>query len=160
MRKAYLVLVLVTLAAGMSLALELGGKTGIGLRADGFSVRRFLNNSFGLDASLSYSGGTKTGQADSSGYNYALGGFYVKEIYPSTLLEIGASVQAWQGLDAGVYYNGLSFNPFIGGECFINDHVAVDGKVFLGVYGSEMMGAVRTTSLDVLSGNLGAHIYL
>jgi hypothetical protein len=160
MRKVGLLIVLVTLLAGMSMALDLSGKTGVGLRADTLSVRRFVNNNFAVDVSAFYSTGTKTGQADSYQYDYALGGFYAKEIFTNTLLEIGATLQGWQGKDAGQYFNGLGINPFIGGECFINNHVSLDGKVFIGAYSHETMNGGRTTSLDVLTGNLGAHIYL
>jgi len=130
------------------------------LRADSFSVRHFICNNFGLDASISYTSSTKTGQADSNDSNYALGGFYVREIYPNTLFEAGATFQYWLGSDAGISYNGVSINPFIGAECFINDHVALDGKFFIGDFGNDMTGATRTTDLNFLGGNLGAHIYL
>jgi len=160
MRKVLTAMVLVSVLAGMSMALDLTGKTGIGLRASNFSIRHFVNNSFGLDIGVGYSSSTDTSApADSNASTYSLGGFYAKEIYQNTLFEVGATLQGWQGLYQGTYYNGLSINPFVGGECFINDHVSFDGKVFLGTYGSQMMGPVRTTSLDILSGNLGAHIY-
>jgi hypothetical protein len=101
-----------------------------------------------------------TGQPDYSEYDYSLGCFLVREIYPNTLLEYGALLQGWQGNDSGSFYSGVGINPFIGGEVFINDHAALDGKIFLGAYSSEMWGGTRTTHLDVLTGNLGAHIYL
>ncbi|MFA6431235.1 MAG: hypothetical protein WCV91_02490 [Candidatus Margulisiibacteriota bacterium] len=159
MKKLLLSLVLVSLVAGMSLSLELTGKTGFGLRADTFSIRRFVNNNFGVDLNAFYNGSTQSGQADSNLYSYALGGFYAREIYSNTLLEIGATLQGWQGSDAGANFNGLMLNPFVGAECFINDHFAIDGKIFLGAYGSAMQGAIRSTSISLLDGNLGAHIY-
>jgi hypothetical protein len=161
MKKACLLLVLVTLLAGLALALELGGKTGVGLRATSFSVRRFVNNNFGIDISASYSGSTLTGQADSSAGSLALGGFWAREIYPNTLLEIGATVQDTQGSNAGDFTNRLGINPFIGGEVFVNDHLALDGKLFIGSYLSQMAASgIRRTYLEILTGNLGAHIYL
>lgn len=160
MKKACLLLLLVTLLAGMSLALELGGKIGVGLRATSFSIRRFLNNNIGFDLSAFYSSSTQTGQADSNISNLSLGGFYVREVYPNTLLEIGATLQNNQGSSAGVFFNRVGFNPFIGGEVFINDHVALDGKIFTGAYFSQMSAAgTRMTFFDFLTGNLGAHLY-
>lgn len=160
MKRALMILFLVPLLAGMVPAQDLTGKTGVGLRADGFSIRRFVSNSFAFDASIDYINSTRSGQADSNTYDYALGGFYVREIFPNTLFEAGVTLQGWQGLDAGAYYNGVSINPFVGAECFINDHFALDGKIFLGDYGSEMEGATRSTDITFLDGNLGAHIYL
>jgi hypothetical protein len=159
MKKVILLLVLVPLLAEMSLALDLGGKTGFGLRADTFSIRRFVNNNFGLDLSLSYAKSTESGLSDSNSYNYSLGGFYAREIFTNTLFEAGATLQGWQGSDAGDNYNGVGINPFIGGEVFINDHVSLDGKVFLGDYYCVMMGSTRVTRISALDGNLGAHIY-
>jgi len=154
-------LVLVALLAGVSLAMELGGKTGFGLRADSFSVRRFFNNSCAVDLGGFYANSAKTGQGDSNQISVFLSGFYVREIYPGTLLEAGAAIQNDQGSEAGVFFNSLSLNPFVGGEVFINDHVSLDGKVFFGAYSSAMSpGSIRTTSFDILTGNLGAHIYL
>lgn len=159
MKKVLMVLLLIPLLAGMAPAKNLAGKTGVGLRADGFSIRRFMNNNFALDVSAGYSSSTQSGQANSLNYDYALGGFFVREIYPNTLFEVGATLQGWHGFDAGAYYTGFSINPFIGAECFINDHFAIDGKVFLGDYGSEMMGTTRSTDISFLDGNLGAHLY-
>ncbi|MFA5848215.1 MAG: hypothetical protein WC855_15100, partial [Thermodesulfovibrionales bacterium] len=79
---------------------------------------------------------------------------------PNTLLEIGVNVLGWQGYDAGTFYSGLELDPFIGAECFINDHVGLDGKVFFGAYSSQMEAGSRSTALNVLTGELGAHIYL
>jgi len=161
MKKALVLLVMVLLLAGVSLAMELGGKTGFGLRADSFSVRRFINNSFACEVGGYYANSSKTGQADSNQISAFLSGFYVREIYPNTLLEAGASLQNDQGNDAGVFFNSLSLNPFVGAEVFINDHVALDGKLFIGAYSSAMSpNSVRSTSFDLLTGNLGAHIYL
>jgi hypothetical protein len=161
MKKVLVLLVMALLLAGVSPAMELGGKTGFGLRADSFSIRRFINNNWAVDLSGFYANSSKTGQADSNQITGALGAFYVKEIYPNTLLEVGATIQNDQGNAAGVFFNSLSLNPFIGGEAFINDHVSLDGKVLIGAYSSEMSPSnVRTTSFDVLTGNLGAHIYL
>jgi hypothetical protein len=161
MKKTLVLLVMVALLAGVSMAMELGGKTGFGLRAGSFSVRRFINNSCAVELGGYYANASKTGQADSNQISAFLSGFYAKEIYPNTLLEIGAAIQNDQGNEAGVFFNSLSLNPFIGGEVFINDHVALDGKLFIGAYSSAMSpGNVRTTSFDALTGNLGAHIYL
>jgi hypothetical protein len=160
MKKACLLLVLVTLLAGMSLALELGGKTGLGLQESGFSVRHFVNNNLGFDVAASYYGRTRTGQSDSNEYDYSLGCFMAREIFSNTLLEYGAMVQGWQGSDAGTFYSGLELDPFIGAECFINDHAALDGKVYFGAYSSDMEGGARATSLHLLTGSLNAHIYL
>ncbi|MFA4844299.1 MAG: hypothetical protein WC632_05035 [Candidatus Margulisiibacteriota bacterium] len=159
MKKACLLLLLVTLLAGTSLALELGGKTGVGLRATSLSVRGFVNNNFGLDLSVFYSNSTQSGQADSNIDNLALGLFYVREVYPNTLLEIGTTVQDNQGSSAGVSFDRVAFNPFVGGEVFINDHVALDGKVFFATYLSQMSAGSRTTWLYFLNSNLGVHIY-
>lgn len=159
-KKAFAILFLVPLLSGMVMAMDLGGKIGVGLRADGFSIRKFVNNNFGLDFCANYSGSTQTGATDTKSYDYSVGGFWVKEVFTNTFFEVGATLQGWQGNDiAGSYYNGLSINPFVGAECFINDHVAIDGKIFLGLYSSEMNGATRATGIDFLSGNLGAHIY-
>jgi len=160
MKKLLTTLVLVPFLAGMVMAMDLGGKLGIGLRADGFSIRKFVNNNIGLDLSANYDNSTQTGKSDTKNYDYSVGGFWVKEIYEKTFFEAGATLQGWQGNDnTGSFYNGLSINPFVGAECFINEHVSIDGKFFIGLYNSEMNGATRTTSLDFLSGNLGAHIY-
>jgi hypothetical protein len=160
MKKACLLLALVTLLSGMSLALELGNKIGVGLRATNFSVRYFVNNNLGLDLGGSYSNSSQTGQADSNMTTVSLGGFYVREVYPNTLLEIGATLQDDQGNSTGVFFGRLGFNPFIGGEVFINDHVSLDGKAFLGAYSSQMSASgTRATYLNILTGNLGAHIY-
>lgn len=159
-RKMLAVLFLVPLLAGMVAAQDLAGKTGFGLRASSFSIRRFVTNNFGIDLGIDYLSRTlTTDPADSNRSNYSVGGFWVKEIFPNTLLEVGATLQGWQGSDAGTFFSALAINPFIGAECFINDHVSIDGKIFLGAYGSQIVGATRSTSLSILSGNLGAHIY-
>jgi len=159
MKRMLMSLMIVLLMTGMSMAMDLTGKNGIGVRANNLSFRHFVNNNFGFDIGADYSNATLTGLADSNNYNYALGGFWAKEIYKDVLLEIGATVQGWHGFDSGVYYNGVSINPFVGAECFINEHFAVDGKVFIPVYGSQMSGITRSTNTSLFSGNLGAHIY-
>ena len=160
-RKALTVLFLIPLLAGMVMAMDLGGKLGIGLRADTFSIRKFVNNNLGLDVFAGYGTSTKTGQTDASTLGYGVGGFYAKEIYQNVLLEAGASLHGWQGINGltGNYFDGFAIIPFIGAECFINDNVSFDGKVELGAYGSGMSAGTRSTSLNVLAGNLGAHIY-
>lgn len=160
MKKVLTFLILFSLLSGMSMAMDLTGKTGIGLRADSLSIRRFISNNFALDLSLDYFAGTRTGQADNNNYDYALGGYWVKEVFKDVLFEAGATVEGWHGFDAGAYFNGVGFNPFVGAECFINEHFAVDGKIFITAYNSEMKGTARKTDTTSLSGNLGAHIYL
>lgn len=145
---------------GQALAFDLAGKCGFGLRSSAFSYRKFINNNWGIDLSAAYNSGTQSGQADSNQIDYAAGAFWVKEIFPNVLFEAGATLQQWQGTAAGTYYNGLSINPFIGGECFINDHFAVDFKIFVFDYYSQMTGPVRSTGTSLFDGNLGAHIYL
>ena len=159
MKKVLMFVMLFSLLAGTSMAMDLAGKTGIGLRADSFSIRHFVNNNFAWDLGLGYDTSTKTGVSDSSEYVYSIGGYWVKEVYNNVLLESGVTLQGWSGIDAGAGFNGVGINPFIGGECFVNDHFAVDGKIFIAAYGSQMEGAVRQTSTSILDGNLGAHIY-
>jgi hypothetical protein len=154
-------LIMVSLLAGMSIAMDIKGKTGVGLRADGFSVRHFVNNSFGFDIGANYYNSTESGLTDSNNYNYSIGGFWAKEVFKDILLEAGATLQGWNGYNAikDLNYNGFGINPFIGAECFINEHFSLDGKVFIAAYGSQMEGTDRTTDTNVLNGNLGAHIY-
>ncbi|MCX5750450.1 MAG: hypothetical protein NT099_02070 [Candidatus Saganbacteria bacterium] len=160
-KKALAVLFLVTLLAGMVEAQDLAGKVGIGLRADTFSIRKFVSNNLGLDVFAGYVGSTRTGQTDANMLGYGLGGFYANEIYKDVLLEAGAVLHGWQGIDGttGNSYTGAAIIPFIGAECFINSHFSLDGQVELGAYGCTMMGNTRSTSLNVLTGSLGAHIY-
>ena len=161
MKKVLTALIVVLLLAGVSMAMDLKGKNGIGLRADNLSFRHFVNNSFGFDIGGNYFRSTQAGLTDSNNYNYSIGGFWVKEVYKDVLLEAGAALQGWHGYNAitDLNYNGVAINPFIGAECFINEHFAIDGKVFIAAYGSQMEGADRTTNTDLLGGNLGAHIY-
>jgi len=159
MKKVLLSLLIVSLLAGMSLAMDLTGKTGIGLRGDSLSVRKFFNNSFAVDLSVDFSSSTQIGTSESNGFNGSIGGFYVKEVFTNTLFESGVTLQGWQGKAAGADLTGFSVNPFVGAECFINDHFAVDGKVFIGVYSNEFIDGVQDTTFDFFRGNLGAHIY-
>lgn len=160
MKKVLTFVLLFTLLSSMSLAMELKGKTGVGLRGSSFSVRKFISNNFAVDASVDYSSSTQTGVADSNYYGYSVGGLFAKEVFQDVLLEAGATLQGWSGFSAGTSYTGFSINPFVGAECFINEHFSVDGKVFIGYYGSEMTGTSRWTGTSLLNGNLGAHIYL
>ncbi len=160
-RKALAVLFLVPLLAGMVVAQDLAGMWGIGLRSDTFSIRKFVNNNLGVDLSFGYSSSTQTGQVDANVSGYALSGFYVKEVYPNVLLEAGAGLHGWQGINGttGNYFSGGAIVPFVGAESFINSHISLDGKIYLGAYGSGMMAGTRSTSFDILTGSLGAHIY-
>jgi len=160
MKKGIIVLFLIAFLAPSLLAMDVGGKLGLGLRASAFNVRKFINNNWAVDLSLDYWRGSQTGETNSNQINGSVGLFYVREIFASTLFEAGSTLQNWQGTDNGSYYSAVSFNPFIGIECFVSDHVAIDGKLFLGAYNSQMEGAVRKTNFYLLSGNLGAHIYL
>ena len=161
MKKVLMSAIAVLLLAGISTAMDLTGKNGIGIRANNLSFRHFVNNSFGFDIGANYYRSTQDGLTDSNNYNYAIGGFWVKEVFKDVLLEAGATLQGWNGYNAitDLNYNGIGINPFIGAECFINEHFSVDGKVFIAAYASQMEGADRTTNTDFLGGNLGAHIY-
>ncbi len=159
MKKFVLAFIFISLLAGMSLAMDLTGKTGIGLRADSLSVRRFITNNFAIDISGDYNSSTLTGTSDSHSINGSIGGLYVKEVLTNVLFETGVTFQGWTGTDAGADAYGFSVNPFVGGECFVNDHFGIDGKVFVGVYSNQMDAGTRMTTLDFFRGNLGAHIY-
>ncbi|MBN3033939.1 MAG: hypothetical protein JW873_07615 [Candidatus Saganbacteria bacterium] len=159
MKKITALLCLSLMLAGMAAALELTDRVGFGLRANYFTLRRYVSNNFGFEVIGGYSKTTREGQPDSDESNYGFGLFYCNEVHPGTLLQAGAAVQGWQGKDSGTAYTGLALNPFIGAEHFVTDHFAADFKVFPAAYSSQLYGGVRTTTVSLLSGSLGMHVY-
>jgi len=159
MKKLTALVALLIGLAGMAAALEMTDRVGVGLRADFLTVRRFVSNNFAFDVTGGYSKFTTAGLADSDQSSYGFGCFYANEVYPNTLLEIGAGLQGWSGSDKGTPYTGLSINPFVGAEHFVSDHFAVDFKVFFAAYSSQIEAGTRSTNFTFLNGNLGAHVY-
>ncbi|MBU0672836.1 MAG: hypothetical protein KJ732_07415 [Candidatus Margulisbacteria bacterium] len=160
MKKIVLSLVLVTLVSGLCFATELTGKWGIGAREGTFAVRRFFNNGFAGDIYLDYSSATMTGASDSNGASLGVAGVFVREIADKTLLEFGATVGGYSGIDStGAAYTGLHVNPFVGGEYLMGDNFGFDFKIIIASYFSEMSGATRTTGFVGLASSWGAHLY-
>jgi hypothetical protein len=159
MKKIAALAVFLMVMAGMSAALEMTDRVGIGLRADYLTVRRFVSNNFAFEITGGYSKFTTSGLADSDQTSYGFGCLLANEIYPNTLLEVGAALQGWSGNDKGTPYTGLAINPFVGAEYFASEHFAVDFKIFFAAYSSQIEAGTRSTSFTFLNGNLGAHVY-
>ncbi len=159
MKRIVLALVLVGLVGSMALAMDLNGKWGLGVRSTVFGLRRFVSDNFAADIYLSQGNATQTGGADSNYLDVSLAGLYVAEIAPRTLLEIGATLDMYQGTGASGYFRGYGLYPSVGAEYFLSDNFGLDFKVFFLSYSSETQGAVRYTSVENFSGNLGAHVY-
>jgi hypothetical protein len=159
MKRFVLALVLVGLVGSMVLAMDLNGKWGVGVRSSVFGFRRFMSDNFAMDVYLSQWNATQSNSVDSNYLDVSLAGLYLAEIAPRTLLEIGATLDSYQGTNSSGYFQGYGVYPSIGAEYFLSDSFGLDFKVFFLSYSSDMQGAVRYTSLDNLSGNLGAHVY-
>jgi len=160
MRKLAVVLFTLAAMSGSAFALDMKGKTGVGLRNDSFEVRHFLSNSWAVNAGGNYSYSKPDNAGVSDSYDLMLGGFWAKEIYTDILLEAGAVFTFAPGRNAGATDKFYGLNPFIGAEIMIKDHFGFDFKVIPVSFQRYDDGSgVTTKSFGSMAGSLGAHIY-
>jgi len=160
MRKLALALVAVAALSGSAFAVDMAGKTGLGIRSDSFDVRHFVSNSFAMDIGGSYTYAESDSTGISDAYDLMLGGFWNHEIYPDIMLQAGALLLYSPGRNGGVTDKFYGINPLVGGEIIIKDHFGFDFKVIPFAFQRYDDGSGSSTkTVMALTGSVGAHIY-
>ena len=160
MRKLAFVLVAIATLSSSAFAVDMAGKTGLGLRNDSFEARHFLSNSWAVNAGGNYTCSNPSNDSISDSYEIMFGGFWNKEIYTDILLQAGAVFTFTPGRNAGRTDKSYGLNPFIGSEIIIKEHFGFDFKVIpFGFQRYDNGSGVSTKFISSLVGSVGAHIY-
>jgi|GEM_PF-3568073 len=160
MRKLAIVLVAVAALSGSAFAVDMAGKTGVGIRSDSLDVRHFVTNSLALDVGAKYTYSEPSNAGVSDSYDLMLGGFWNHEIYADVMLQTGALFLFSPGRNSGVTDKFYGINPFIGAEVMIKDHFGFDFKVIPFAFQRYDDGSgVTTKTILSLAGSVGAHVY-
>ena len=159
MKKMILAVGILTICSGLSFAESMAGKIGFGLRNQTFDVRYFISDRIGVHAATSMQSLKPKGGSKTTEYSYTAGGFYSKEITDGVMFQTGLTVSYYTGKDAGVQYDEMSYNPYVGAEFVYKGRFGLDFKVIPVQYTTNNEKGGDYTVWSGGYGSFGAHIY-
>ncbi len=159
MKKVLLVAAILTVCSGFSFAESMAGKIGVGLRNDMFDVRYFISNSIGVHAGTAMYFIDPKDTSKSTEYDFNAGAFYSKEITDGLMYQAGLTMGYSTGKDAGVQYDVLSYNPYLGAEFIYKGRFGLDFKIIPVQYSTYNETGRDSSAWGGGYGSLGAHLY-